>query len=132
MILKLTIEERNELDLHLKVAKHGQDELLLHPIMQASLDIKWKMFSRSYWLMMFFDLAFAIILTLVGSYFVSITHCHNCTDIEEDWYMKKFFCENITSCPNGCIKNGLRCENGIIRYGVKKFVMAPSSDEFLN
>ena len=111
-----TTEEKNEMDLHLKVAKYGIDELLVHPIMQACLDIKWNMFSKTYWLTMTFDLLFAIILTLTGNYFVNLTHCHPCNGTGEDWSMKKFICMNISNCSDyaNCIKAGLKCEKGFL------------------
>ena len=111
-----TTEEKNEMDLHLKVSKYGLDELLVHPIMQACLDIKWNMFSKTYWLTMTFDLLFAIILTLTGNYFVNLTHCHPCNGTETDWSMKKFICMNISNCSDytNCIKAGLKCEKGFL------------------
>jgi hypothetical protein len=111
-----TTEEKNEMDLHLKVSKYGLDDLLVHPIMQACSDIKWNMFSKIYWITMLFDLLFAIILTIVGNYFVNLTHCYPCDGNETNWSMKKFICMNISNCSlyGNCIKDGLKCEKGFL------------------
>ena len=66
------------MDIHLAVAKSGNDDLLVHPIMQAFLDIKWRIFRKTYWLNVLVDLLFVISLTLVGHYFIDLTHCHQC------------------------------------------------------
>ena len=117
---KHTTRERNEMDIHLAVAKSGNDDLLVHPIMQAFLDIKWRIFRKTYWLNMLVDLLFAISLTLVGHYFIGLTHCHQCDENHLDWNDVDIFCRNKT-LANGTImyendlaKYGLKCENNFL------------------
>ena len=38
---KYSSEELNEMDLHRKIQESGQSEILLHPLMQAFLHLKW-------------------------------------------------------------------------------------------
>ena len=117
---KHTTRERNEMDIHLAVAKSGNDDLLVHPIMQAFLDIKWRIFRKTYWLNMLVDLLFAISLTLVGHYFIGLTHCHQCDGNHLDWNDVDIFCRN-TTLANGTIiyendfaKYGLKCERNLL------------------
>ena len=117
---KHTTRERNEMDIHLAVAKSGNDYLLVHPIMQAFLDIKWRIFRKTYWLNMLVDLLFAISLTLVGHYFIGLTHCHQCDEKHLDWNDVDMFCRN-TTLVNGTIiyendlaKYGLKCEKNLL------------------
>ena len=117
---KHTTRERNEMDIHLAVAKSGNDDLLVHPIMQAFLDIKWRIFRKTYWLNMLVDLLFAISLTLVGHYFIGLTHCHQCDENHLDWNDVDIFCRN-TTLANGTIiyendlaKYGLKCEKNLL------------------
>jgi hypothetical protein len=109
-----TTDKKNEMDFHLKVAKYGKHELLVHPIMQAFLDIKWGMFKKMFWLNLILDLTFAIFLTLVGHHFARLTHCHPCNEDENDWSMKTYFC--IDTNKNGTKFNkGFKCEKGFLR-----------------
>ena len=38
---KHSLGELNEMDLHRKIQESGQSQLLLHPVMQAFLHLKW-------------------------------------------------------------------------------------------
>ena len=108
------------MDIHLLAANSGNDDLLVHPIMQAFLDIKWRIFRKMYWLNMLVDSLFAIFLTLVGHYFINLTHCHQCDGSHLDWNDGDKFCLNNT-LANGTIsyeddfaKHGLKCENNLL------------------
>ena len=110
-----TTDEKNEMDFHLRVAKYGKQELLVHPIMQAFLDIKWGKFQKMYWLNLFFDLIFAIFLMLVGHHFVRLTHCHECNKDANDWSMKNYFCIDTNKNGTEEFNNGFKCEKGFLR-----------------
>ena len=108
------------MDIHLLAANSGNDDLLVHPIMQAFLDIKWRIFRKMYWLNILVDSLFAIFLTLVGHYFIGLTHCHQCDGSHLDWNDGDKFCLNNT-LANGTIsyeddfaKHGLKCENNLL------------------
>ena len=107
------------MDIHLLAAKSGNDDLLVHPIMQAFLDIKWRIFRKMYWLNMLVDSLFAIFLTLVGHYFIGLTHCHQCDGNHLDWKDVDIFCHK--TLDNGTIihendfaKYGLKCEKNLL------------------
>ena len=48
----------NEMDMHLMVKKYGKSELLLHPILQAFLDLKWNQVKNYYFFNLFHNLFF--------------------------------------------------------------------------
>ena len=113
-----TTDEKNEMDFHLKVAKYGKYGLLVHPIMQAFIDIKWGMFQKMFWLNLLFDLTFAIFLTLVGHHFARLTHCHPCNEDANDWSMRNYFCIDTKLKNDTDIKkfnDGFKCEEGFLR-----------------
>ena len=117
---KHTTREKNEMDIHLAVANSGNDDLLVHPIMQAFLDIKWRIFRKTYWLNVLVDLLFAISLTLVGRYFIDLTHCHQCDGNHLDWNDADIFCRINNTLDNGTIiyendfaKYNLTCEKNL-------------------
>ena len=114
------------MDIHLAVAKSGNDDLLVHPIMQAFLDIKWRLFRKTYWLNVLLDLLFAISLTLVGHYFIGLTHCHQCDGKHLDWNDGDIFCRNHT-LANGTIIyeniDGLKCEKNLAKSSAEIIIM---------
>ena len=68
----------NEMDLHLSVKKNNRSGLLLHPIMQAFLHLKWKQVKRLYFIFMCFEVAFVVALSFLGYDFVRMTFCSYC------------------------------------------------------
>lgn len=69
---------RNEMDLHKSVKKNNKSTLLLHPIMQAFLHLKWKQVKRLYFVFMCFEVAFVVALSFLGYDFVRMTFCSYC------------------------------------------------------
>ena len=70
--------ESNEMELHRNVQKNKKSGLLLHPIMQAFLYLKWKQVKKLYFLFMCFEVAFVIALSFLGYDFVRMTFCNYC------------------------------------------------------
>ena len=68
----------NEMELHENVQKSKKSGLLLHPIMQAFLYLKWKQLKKLYFLFMCFEVAFVIALSFLGHDFVRMTFCNYC------------------------------------------------------
>ena len=68
----------NEMELHENVQKNKKSGLLLHPIMQAFLYLKWKQLKKLYFLFMCFEVAFVIALSFLGHDFVRMTFCSYC------------------------------------------------------
>ena len=84
-----TLEENNEMDLHIKVHEHGKDELLLHPILQAFLDYKWSMFQYTFMLHLILELLLVVLLTIVGQHFMGLIFCRSDGDkiSDQGWSM---------------------------------------------
>ena len=61
------VSKRNEMELHENVQKNKKSGLLLHPIMQAFLYLKWKQVKKLYFLFMCFEIAFVIAFSFSGS-----------------------------------------------------------------
>ena len=84
-----TSKEKNEMDLHIKVHKHGMDELLLHPILLAFLEFKWSMFQYTFMLHLMLEFLLVVLLTIVGQHFMGLIFCrshgHNLSD--QEWFM---------------------------------------------
>jgi hypothetical protein len=70
--------ESNEMGLHRSVQKNKKSGLLLHPIMQAFLYLKWKQVKKLYFLFMCFEFAFVAALSFLGYDFVRMTFCNYC------------------------------------------------------
>jgi hypothetical protein len=66
------------MELHESVQKNKKSGLLLHPIMQAFLYLKWKEVKKLYFLFMCFEVAFVIALSFLGHDFVRMTFCNYC------------------------------------------------------
>ena len=71
-------KDGNEMDLHKSVKKNNRRELLLHPIMQAFLHLKWKQVKKLYFVFMCFEVAFVVALSFLGYDFVRMTFCNYC------------------------------------------------------
>ena len=71
-------KDGNEMDLHISVKKNNRSGLLLHPIMQAFLHLKWKQVKRLYFIFMCFEVAFVVALSFLGYDFVRMTFCSYC------------------------------------------------------
>ena len=71
-------EDSDEMDLHKSVKKNNRSGLLLHPIMQAFLHLKWKQVKRLYFIFMCFEVAFVVALSFLGYDFVRMTFCSYC------------------------------------------------------
>ena len=71
-------KESHEMDLHKSVKKNNRSQLLLHPIMQAFLHLKWKQVKGLYFVFMCFEVAFVLALSFLGYDFVRMTFCNYC------------------------------------------------------
>ena len=71
-------KESHEMDLHKSVRKNNRSQLLLHPIMQAFLHLKWKQVKGLYFVFMCFEVAFVLALSFLGYDFVRMTFCNYC------------------------------------------------------
>ena len=80
-----TTDENNQMDLHLKVVKEEKEELLLHPIMQAFLDFKWRNFQKTFLLYLILEIIFVVLLTIVGQHFIDMIYCHQCDGTNNKW-----------------------------------------------
>ena len=75
-IFKHTKPVYNEMDVHKKVEKEGKPELLLKPIMETFLTLKWNQVKWIFRMNFFLNLLFVISLsTLVSHVFLSLVHC---------------------------------------------------------
>ena len=110
---KYTTDQNNEMDLHLEVANSGMDDLLVHPIMKAFLEFKWRLFNRMFWLNMLLDLLFAISVTSAGWYFINLTHCHELCD--DDWSDQEIFCSKANDTHWKWNHANLKCERHVLR-----------------
>ena len=84
-----TTEENNEMDLHLMAQDHGRSELLIHPILQVFLDLKWNQVKKYYWFNLFVDMMFVIFLTFTAYHFLDLIYCQPCDElVKSSWSMK--------------------------------------------
>ena len=88
-----TTAKNNEMDLHLLVQEHGKSELLLHPIFQVFLDLKWNQVKKFYLFNLLLDIIFLILLACSAYYFLDLIYCQPCdeeifTDFGDKWSMK--------------------------------------------
>ena len=81
-------EKNNEMDLHVMVQDHGKSELLLHPIFQVFLDLKWNQVKKFFWFNLLVDIIFVLLLTLSAYHFLDLIYCKPCDDImDRSWSM---------------------------------------------
>ena len=86
---KHTTEKNNEMDLHVMVQDHGKSELLLHPIFQVFLDLKWNQVKKFFWFNLLVDIIFVVLLTLSAYHFLDLIYCKPCDEImDRSWSMK--------------------------------------------
>ena len=84
---KETTESKNEMDLHTIAMESEKSELLLHPLMQIFLDLKWNQVRKYYWCNLFIDIIFLICLTFSACQFLSMTYCQPCDESDDTWSM---------------------------------------------
>ena len=84
-----TTEDNNEMDLHQDVQDYGRSDLLIHPILQVFLDLKWNQVKKYYWLNLFVDMMFVIFLTFTAYHFLDLIYCQPCDEmVVSSWSMK--------------------------------------------
>ena len=69
-------EVENEMDFHFILKENGKSELLLHPLMEIFLHMKWTLFNTSMALQFAFNFLFVICLTLLGQSYLKLTSCN--------------------------------------------------------
>ena len=70
----------NEMDIHCKFQNNDQSQILLHPLMQAFLHLKWNQVKKIYWVNLFLEIIFAILLTTQVYQVLGLTICTPCND----------------------------------------------------
>ena len=74
--------EKCDLALHQKVTKQKKDKkhLLLHPVLQSFLELKWGQIRKHYMSHLFLNAIFAILLSCTGYYFLDLIYCMSCDE----------------------------------------------------
>ena len=74
--------EKCDLALHQKVTKQKKDKkhLLLHPVLQSFLELKWSQIRKHYMSHLFLNAIFAILLSCTGYYFLDLIYCMSCDE----------------------------------------------------
>ena len=68
-------EVENEMDFHFILKENGKSELLLHPLMEIFLHMKWTLMNASMIVQILFNVFFVIFLTSLGQYYLGLTTC---------------------------------------------------------
>ena len=68
-------ELENEMDFHFTLKENGKSELLLHPIMEIFLHMKWNLMNTSMTFHFLFNILFVVLLTFLGQYYLNLTTC---------------------------------------------------------
>lgn len=100
-----TTEESNEMDLHVMVQDHGKSELLLHPIFQVFLDLKWNQVRKFFWFNLLVDIIFVVLLILSAYHFLDLIYCKPCDEImDRTWSMEINYNKTMgtINCFNTC------------------------------
>ena len=74
--------EKCDLALHQKVTEQKRDKknLLLHPVLQSFLELKWTQIRKYYMSHLFLNTIFAIVLSCTGYYFLDLIYCMSCDE----------------------------------------------------
>ena len=94
---------------HSLVQDHGKSELLLHPIFQVFLGLKWNQVKRFFWFNLLVDIIFVVLLTCSAYHFLNLIYCKPCDEImDRTWSMKINFnntIEGTINCFGSTLKN---------------------------
>ena len=86
---KNTTDDCNEMNFHEMAEEHGKSDLLLHPIFQVFLDLKWNQVKKFYWFNLLLDIVFVILLTCSAYHFLNLIYCQPCDEIIDiSWPME--------------------------------------------
>ena len=106
---KHTTKKDNEMYWHSLVQDHGKSELLLHPIFQVFLGLKWNQVKRFFWFNLLVDIIFVVLLTCSAYHFLNLIYCKPCDEImDRTWSMKINFnntIEGTINCFGSTLKN---------------------------
>ena len=84
-----TTDDCNEMNFHEMAEEHGKSKLLLHPIFQVFLDLKWNQVKKFYWFNLLLDIVFVILLTCSAYHFLNLIYCQPCDEImDRSWPME--------------------------------------------
>ena len=102
--VKTGLQTENEMDFHLTLKENGKSELLLHPVMELFLHMKWQLRNASMITNMAINLLFVIFLSLLSQKYLALTTCE---PIDETCFHGP---ENITICDSimKCHKKSIR------------------------
>ena len=69
-------EDKNEMSVFMAAEENHRKDLLLHPLMQIFLSLKWDTVKILFWIKLFFQISLVAILTYIGVSYVDTTHCN--------------------------------------------------------
>ena len=75
-------QNENEMDFHLTLKENGKSELLLHPVMELFLHMKWQLRNASMITNLAMNLLFVIFLSLLSQKYLGLTTCEPIPDNE--------------------------------------------------
>ena len=67
--------------LHEEADDHKMKEMILHPILQIFLELKWDQVKKIYWFRLFLAMAFTFVLTLKCNDFFKTIYCRSCEEM---------------------------------------------------
>ena len=76
--------------LHKEADDHKMKEMILHPILQIFLELKWDQIKKMYWIRLFLSMLFTFFLTWVCHGFFQNIYCRSCKEMDahaEVWTM---------------------------------------------
>ena len=69
------------IELHKEADDHKMKEMILHPILQIFLELKWDQVKKIYWFRLFLAMAFTFVLTLKCNNFFETIYCRSCEEM---------------------------------------------------
>ena len=69
------------IELHKEADDHKMKEMILHPILQIFLELKWDQVKKIYWFRLFLSMAFTLVLTLKCYDFFQTIYCRSCKEM---------------------------------------------------
>ena len=69
------------IELHKEADDHKMKEMILHPILQIFLELKWDQVKKIYWFRLFLTMAFTFVLTWKCTNFFQTIYCRSCKEM---------------------------------------------------
>lgn len=70
------------IELHKEADDHKIKEMILHPILQIFLELKWDQIKKTYWFRLFLSIVFTFFLTWVCHGFFQNIYCRSCKEMD--------------------------------------------------